>query len=129
MGMNLDKTLTLLLIVFAAIGVGLFVWNASNQSQLSYQDHLEYSLTKTKLGYDYSCDQNVYSLNLVVTNAGSKLLNDISVSVTNPLCVGAVPQPPNSLASGENLTMDVFTTTVNGTITITGNNTFLLVPF
>jgi len=118
-----------MLIVFAILGVGLFIWNESNQSQMSYQHYLNYSLTKTKLSYDYSCDQQVYSLNMVLTNDGNKLVSDLSVSVSNPLCVGAIPQLPDSLAPSQQLAVDIYTTSANGTITITGNNTVLLVQF
>lgn len=53
----------------------------------------------------------------------------ISVSVTNALCVGAIPQLPDSLVPSQQLAVDIYTTSVNGTITITGNNTVLLVQF
>ena len=127
--MGFGKILTIMLITFLIVGVGLFVWNESNQSLLSYQRYLSYSLTKTKLSYDYSCDQQVYSLNIVLTNDGDKLVNDLSASVTNALCVGAIPQMPDSLAPSQQLAVDIYTTGVNGTITVTGNNTVLLVQF
>ncbi|MGA2875412.1 MAG: hypothetical protein ABSE82_07725 [Nitrososphaerales archaeon] len=127
--MEFGKILTIMLITFLIVGVGLFVWNESNQSLLSYQRYLSYSLTKTKLSYDYSCDQQVYSLNIVLTNDGDKLVNDLSASVTNALCVGAIPQMPDSLAPSQQLAVDIYTTGVNGTITVTGNNTVLLVQF
>ncbi len=128
-GLEFGKILTIMLIAFAIVGVGLFVWNESNQSQMSYQRYLNYSLTKTKLSYDYSCDQQVYSLDMVLTNDGNKLVSDLSVSVTNALCVGAIPQLPDSLVPSQQLAVDIYTTSVNGTITITGNNTVLLVQF
>ena len=127
--MELGRILSILLILFVVAGVGLFVWNEVNQSQLSYQNHLDYSVTKTILSYDYSCDQQVYGLNMVLSNNGSKLVNDLSVSLTNELCVGAIPPLPDSLAPHQQLTFDIYTTSVNGTITITGNNTVLLVRF
>jgi hypothetical protein len=126
--LKFSRVLSVVLIAFAIVGVALLVLDEMNQPP-SYQRELDYSLTKTKLGYDYSCDQQVYSLDMVLTNEGSKLVNDLGVSLTNELCVGAIPQLPNSISPGQKIAIEMYTTSVNGTVTIIGNNTVLLVRF
>jgi hypothetical protein len=127
--LRLGDILTAILISFALVGVGLFVFNQMNQAQMSYQSHLDYSVSKAILSYDYSCDQQVYSLNFLLSNNGSKLVNNLAISVTNPLCVGAVPPLPPALAPHQQLMLDLYTTSQNGTITVMGNDTVLLVRF
>lgn len=117
------------MIIFAIAGISIFVWSATYEAEMSYQNHLHYTLAKQALSYDYSCDQRVYDLSLVLTNNGSKVVNDLSISVTNGLCEGAVPPLPSSLLPQQQLSIDIYTTSVNGTITVTGNNTALFIPF
>lgn len=115
--------------MLAISSVTLFVTVELIQSQMSYQSNLVYSLSKTTLDYDYSCDQQVYDLNLNLLNNGSKYVSNFEISVTNELCVGAVPPLPNVLNPHQKLSLDLYTTSLNGTITITGNNTVLLIRF
>ena len=119
--------MTIAVIVFALVAISV-------ESQMiitreNYGQSLRYSLAKTELGFDYSCDEPVYSLLLSLTNAGSKSVDNFLVSVTNPLCVGAVSQVPSVLASGQSLELEIYSVSLNGTVTVSGNHTMLLITF
>ncbi|MGI0090185.1 MAG: hypothetical protein ACREBS_00605 [Nitrososphaerales archaeon] len=64
-----------------------------------------------------------------MANTGNKSVNDVSVSITNPLCTGAVPPISNTFAAQQKKVMYLYTTAQNGTITLSGNNTLLLIRF
>ena len=95
----------------------------------NYGNKLRYSLERIQLRYDYSCDENVYGLYLVLNNSGAKSVSGLSVAMTNELCVGAIPPIPNTLSPNESLKIYLYSTESNGTITISGNNTELNIGF
>jgi hypothetical protein len=107
-----------------AVILGQFLLNSPN-----YGPELRYSLTRIPLRNDYSCDQNVYGLYLVLNNSGPKTVEGLSIVLTNELCVGAIPTIPASLSPGNSLKVYLYSTAGNGTITISGNQTQLNIQF
>ena len=127
--MKLGRILTIILVVLIAstavvLGIGYY-----QQVQAAYQSNLKYSFSRIVLQFDYSCDTNVTGLYLSLTNAGTKVVQDLNIQITNPLCVGAVPPLPSSLNASQTIKMYLYTTVPNGTITVTGNNTVLSIKF
>ena len=58
----------------------------------SYNSEISYQITKLPVAYDYSCGANDTGINVILTNKGMKAVTDFTVSVSNPVCAGAVPQ-------------------------------------
>lgn len=98
-------------------------------SKSNYKDSIKYSLTENQIGFDYSCNERVYSLYLVLTNVGPKLIQNLSLSVTNGICEGAVPPIPPSLPPSRNISLYLYTNTQSGSVTVSGNNTLLTIKF
>jgi len=113
----------------AVIAFGGVVLGQVLQDTPNYGTELRYSLERIQLRYDYSCDENVYGLYLVLNNSGPKTVSSLSITLTNELCVGAIPSIPNTLSANESLKIYLYSTESNGTITISGNNTELNIGF
>ena len=126
--MKFGKFLTITVVVLASFSILVIVLGQIEQSREEYQS-LGYSFTRIALRYDYSCDESVYGLSVDLSNNGEKLVQNLSVSVTNGLCVGSVPPLPGSLSPGQSIQFYIYTSAPNGTISVTGNNTDLLINF
>jgi hypothetical protein len=127
--LKLGNVLTILLILVVASTVIVLVLGQVEQNANEYQSYIKFSYSRLYLTYDYSCDQNVYGLYLTLTNAGSKMVSNFSVSVSNALCVGSVPPLPSTFYPSQSLKFYVYSADQNGTVSIMGNNTNLLVSF
>ncbi|MDG6997449.1 MAG: hypothetical protein JRN52_16160 [Nitrososphaerota archaeon] len=127
--MKVERVLTALLVVVAIAALALVVSSQVEQARIEYNISIEYSLSKQGGNFDYSCDEPFYSVFLRVSNNGSKVVNDFTISISNGLCKGAVPPLPSSLNSGQSIQIYLYTTKQNGTITISGNNTLIYVNF
>lgn len=99
------------------------------ETQLNYQNEIKYSMARIPLHYDYSCDEPVHGLYMVITNIGNKVVQNFSISITNGICEGSVPSVPNSFSPLQKLEIYLYSTNPNGTVTISGNNTRLLIHF
>ena len=127
--MKFDRLLTVVLAVVMISALALIVFAQIGQEGNSYNRNVEYSISKQGGNYDYSCDEPFYSIFLRISNNGSKVLDNFSISVTNGLCKGAVPPLPGSLNPGQSLQIYLYTTEQNGTITLSGNNTLIYASF
>ena len=125
---KLGTLLTAILIVFASASILLIALGQVQQSRDEYRS-IEYSFTRIALRYDYSCDESVYGLSVILSNNGEKLVQNLDVSVTNGLCVGSVPPLPSFLNPGQSIQFYIYSSSPNGTISVTGNNTDLLIHF
>ena len=119
---------------FAAIAVAIaatlvVVLSLQEVATNSYNSEISYSETKITPSYDYSCNEPVQGVYLVVSNNGQKSVDGFSVSVSSPLCAGSVPPLPNSLAPMAQIKFYVYSSKMNGTVTIQGNDTLLVVKF
>lgn len=126
---KLANVLTILLIIVASAGVLAFVLGQIQFDNDAYQSNIEYMFSRLSPSYDYSCDENVYGLSVSLKNNGDKMVQDLQVSVTNELCVGAIPPLPSSLNQNQSIQFYVYTTQENGTLSVTGNNTNLFIRF
>jgi len=128
-GLKLGRVLTVVLVVMTSAALVIIVLGQMELSSDEYQSNISYSLSRVALKYDYSCEENVYGLYLNLTNLGTKIVQNFQVSVTNELCVGSVPPLPSYLNPGQSLQFYLYTTSPNGTISVTGNNTNLFINF
>ncbi len=127
--MKLSNVLTIIVVVSAAIAVLGFVLGQIQFDQEQYQANIKFQFTRISLKYDYSCDENVYGLYVMLQNAGNKIVQNFEVSVTNALCVGSVPPLPSALGPGQSIKFYVYSTEPNGTVTVSGNNTDVYIRF
>src|SRR5579872_2938450 len=118
---SLTTILTVILIVLASSSVFALVLGQNEFNGAEYQSNIKYSFTRISLRYDYSCDENVYGLYLNLTNTDPKSVENLSVGVTNELCVGSIPPTPSALLPDHSITLYIYTTSANGTVSITGN--------
>lgn len=121
--------LSIAVIVLAISAVSAIAYTQFQASRDNYNSKIQYSFIKTPVAYDYSCDENDYQIYFVIDNIGSKNVIDLSVSITNPLCEDAVPPLPASLNASSSLSFYVQSTQQNGTLTLSGNNTFVQISF
>jgi hypothetical protein len=126
--MKFGNFLTITLVVLASVSLLLIALGQIQQSREEYRS-IGYTFTRIALRYDYSCDESVYGLSVDLSNNGGKLIQNLNVSVTNGLCVGSVPPLPGSLYPGQSIQFYIYSSAPNGTISVTGNNTDLLINF
>ncbi len=126
---KLGNVLTVIVIALACVAVLIVALGQFQYDREEYQSYIKYTFTRQYLQYDYSCDQSVYGLYIVLTNSGDKTVQNLQVSVTNGLCVGAIPPLPSALNASQSIQFYVYTTVPNGTVTVTGNNTDLSIGF
>ena len=127
--MKLGRLLTIAVVVIVSISLTALISEQFVQNRSNYAPYMRYSLSRIPLRYDYSCNENVYGLYLVLNNSGLKVVQNISLSITNQLCVGAIPPIPDSILPGQTLKVYLYSTSENGTISISGNETELLIQF
>lgn len=125
----LSKILTIAVFILAAITVSVVSYNQFQASRDSYNSEIKYSFSRFPFVYDYSCSENDYQIHFVVTNTGEKNITNFSVAVTNPLCVGGNPLLPETLKALTTVSFYVQSTSPNGSLTISGNNTLVQVKF
>lgn len=121
--------LTIVVVAGALLSLGGVILGQVLQTTPNYGSQLRYSLKRIQLRYDYSCDENVYGLYIVLNNSGPKTVSGLSITMTNELCVGAIPPIPNALTAQGSLKLSLYSTASNGTIMISGNNTQLNIAF
>ena len=126
---SLSRILTITLAVVAIAAVSVTIYIAEENVINSYSSEISYQITKLPVAYDYTCDANNQEVNVVLTNKGTKVVADFSVSVTNPVCAGAVPELPSAFNQSSTLKFSVFSTNTNGTITVAGNYTLVSINF
>lgn len=126
---SLSRVLTILIIVFAVTVISVASYNQVLTTRNSYSSKIEYSFARSPLTYDFSCDENDYQIHFVITNTGNKNVMNLSASITNPLCVGGIPMLPQTLKASSAISFYVQTTSANGTLSISGNNTFVQIRF
>jgi hypothetical protein len=126
---TLSRVLTIVLIFVAISATGTAAYSYYTSTSNSYSPNLKIRYSKLAPQYDYSCLQPIQGIYVVLNNSGDKSIQDFSVSVSNPLCKGAVPPLPSQLKENASLDFYVYSTETNGTITVSGNNTLLLVKF
>jgi hypothetical protein len=129
MKFKLGNLLSIILVVIACSAVAVIALGQVLQNEDAYQSNIRYSFTRLYLNYDYSCDENVYGLYVDIINGGNKMVQNLSVSVTNELCVGSIPPLANALDAGQSIKFYIYTTEPNGTVSVTGNNTDLVIRF
>lgn len=126
---RLSEILSIAVIILVAITVSVLSYNLVRASENSYNPEIKYSFSRSALIYDFSCSENDYQVHFTISNTGEKNVEQLSATVTNPLCVGGNPILPSSLNASSTLDFYVQTTTANGTLTISGNNTLVRVIF
>lgn len=126
---TIGRLLTIVVIVLAAALIISLVYGQFVNSEYSYNSNVKYSFEKSPVSYDYSCQQNDYQLLFTIKNAGNKTVTDFSASISNPLCVGALPAIASQFNSSQTLTFFAQTTSENGTLTLSGNNTYVNIMF
>ena len=126
---TISRVLTVAVIVFGAAALISITYTQILASQNSYNREIHVSFSKSPAAYDYSCETNDYQIYFVLKNLGTKVITGLSISITNPLCVGSIPELPTTLTASSNMSFEAETTTENGTLTISGNNTYVLINF
>jgi hypothetical protein len=130
---NISKILTIVAIVVAAIAVFAVLYSQILIAKDSYNSQIQVSFSKSPPAYDYSCDESDYQIHFAIKNIGAKDVVGLSISISNPLCVGGVPPLPQTLnassSTGSLLSFYAQSTNQNGTLTISGNNTFVQANF
>jgi hypothetical protein len=111
------------------IAISAFAYNQLIVSRNSYNSEIQYSVSRSPVVYDYSCDEYDYQIHFVIMNSGVKNVLDFSASITNPLCVGGNPILLRTLNASSTLSFYAQSTNPNGTLTISGNNTFVQIKF
>lgn len=124
-----SKVLTIAVFLLALVTVSLISYNLFQASRSSYNYEIKYSFSRFPFVYDYSCDENDYQIHFVITNSGQKNITNFSTSVTNPLCVGGNPMVPQTLRAFSTISFYIQSTSANGTLTVSGNNTFVQIMF
>lgn len=126
---SLSKILSILVVVLAVAAISVVAYTQLIAIKNSYNTKIDVSFTKSPVAYDYSCGSNDYQIYFVIDNTGSKSVVGLSVSITNPDCDGGVPSLPQILNASSTISFDAQTTTENGTLIISGNNTFVQIKF
>ncbi len=127
---SLNRILTITLAIVAIVAISLTVYIFEENVINSYNSEISYEITKLPIAYDYSCGANDTGINVVLTNKGTKVVADFSVSVSNPVCAGAVPANlPSIFNQSSTLKFTVYSSDINGTITVTGNYTLVSISF
>ena len=124
-----SRILTVTVVVLAIVTVSALAYSQFLTNENSYNSKILVSLIKSPPVYDYSCSESDYQIYFVIRNIGLKNVVGLSISITNGLCVGAIPPLPDTLNSSSTMSFEAQTTTANGTLTIAGNNTFVQVKF
>ena len=128
--LSLNRILTITLVVIAIIAASVTVYILEENAINSYGSEISYKVTKLPLTFDSSCGTNSEEVGVSLTNMGSKTVTDLTVNVSNPVCVGAVPVDlPTMLNKSSTLTFSVSSTDMNGTITVAGNYTLVTISF
>jgi hypothetical protein len=127
--LKVERFLTILVVAAAVAALTLVYFEQMEGIQQSYNSEIGFSVSKEQGSFDYSCDQPFYGLYLKVSNEGSKVVSDFSISITNPLCKGAVPPLPSELLPSHSIAIYLYSTEQNGTVTISGNNTMIFLKF
>lgn len=125
----LSRVLTIALVLFAIVATGAAAYSYFTSTIYSYTPSVKYSISKISPEYDYSCSQPIQGIYVILDNSGAKSIQGFAVSVSNPLCKGAVPPLPSQLGGNASLKFYVYSTETNGTITVRGNNTLLQIKF
>lgn len=126
---SLSKILTIAVIVLAIAAVASLAYIQYAAMKNSYNAKIQVSFVKSPVAYDYSCNTNDYQIYFMIDNTGSKNVADLSVSISNPLCVGAIPSLPKILNVSSTLSFYAQSSAENGTLIISGNNTFVEIKF
>jgi hypothetical protein len=126
---NIERLLTLALVAVIVASFGVVYLEEVESIRQNYNADIGLSISREQGSFDYSCDQPVYGLYLKVSNDGEKVLSEFSVSITNPLCAGAVPPLTADLFPSQIVAIYVYSTERNGTVTISGNNTMIFLKF
>jgi hypothetical protein len=127
---KISKILTLIVIILAIAAVSALVYSQFNTMKDSYNSKIKVTFVKSAAAFDYSCGTSDYQIYLVVDNTGAKNVVDLSVSITNPLCSGGIPGIlPKSLNASSKMSFTAESSTENGTLTISGNNTLVQINF
>jgi hypothetical protein len=95
----------------------------------NYSKNVIVSFTRQPPSYDYSCGEPVDGLFIVIRNVGPKDVSDLSVTVTNKLCAGSIPTLPSNIPPHQLIMFYVYSTKPNGTLVITGNETYVSLNF
>ncbi|MFI5420753.1 MAG: hypothetical protein ACHQ1H_07265 [Nitrososphaerales archaeon] len=125
----MNQVLTIAVVAVGVLSAGFLILGQFLQNTANYGDEISYSFSRISLRYDYSCDENVYGIYLVLNNSGLRTVQGLSLSITNELCLGSIPPIPSSFLPQQSLKLYLYSTSVNGTITISGNNTMIMIPF
>ena len=124
------KILNGLVIVFAVLAVGTLLYSQYVTTSEAYGNSIVYNFGRESRSYDYTCNEPVYGIHVALLNNGTKTVSGFSVSVTNPLCNGAVPSNlPAQFPHAQTVAFYVYSTQQNGTVTISGNNTLVQIRF
>ena len=127
--MQIGRLLTFLVVIMGVALVGSLIYVNFVAVQNAYDGSIKYNVSKLPPGYDYSCDEPVYELYVVISNNGSKTVSDFAVSISNPLCKGAIPPLPGLFLPSQQIKFYAFSSVQNGTLTISGNNTMIQINF
>jgi hypothetical protein len=127
--LSFSRVLTIAVIVLAIIALSAFAYATYLTSIYSYNSAIQYSFTKSPSSYDYSCDVNDTQIFFTIKNSGTKNIVGLSLSITNPLCVGSLPVEPSVFNASSSLNFFAQSTSVNGTLTLSGNNTYVPINF
>jgi hypothetical protein len=98
-------------------------------NQNSYNREISITFSKSPAAFDFTCKTNDYQIYFVLKNLGSKAVTGLSISITNPLCEVAIPLLPKTLNASSSISFEAQTEVQNGTLTVSGNNTFVQVGF
>lgn len=126
---SISRVLTIALVLLTVGAIGAVAYSYYTSSLYSYTPNLKYRISKLSPQYDYSCSQPIQGIYVILDNSGQKSIQGFVVSVSNPLCKAAVPPLPSLLDENASLKFYVYSTETNGTITVSGNNTLLLIKF
>jgi hypothetical protein len=126
---SLSKILSIAVIILAIAAVSVLGYTQFLAMKNSYNSKIQVSFVKSPVAYDYSCNTNDYQIYFMIDNTGSKNVADLSVSISNPLCVGGIPSLPQTLNASSMLSFYAQSSAENGTLTISGNNTFVEIKF
>lgn len=123
------KLLTVIVVVLALLSISAILYSQFYTMRESYNSEIKYSFSKSPIAYDYSCDQNDQQVYFVIKNVGTKTVSDLSFSISNPLCKGSLPSLPTVLDSNSSISFYAESTGLNGTMTLSGNNTYIQIAF
>ena len=127
---SLSRILTITVVIIGVIAVSLTIYIFEENALNAYGSRISYEITKLPVTYDYSCDTNSQQVEVFLTNTGTRTVSYFTVSVSNPVCVGAIPNTlPSVFNHSSTLTFMVSSMATNGTITIAGNYTLVTINF